>query len=224
MPPRSLATVARHRMVFRSRKACLVCEIALTRSQTQGRYRGRAGKAQGRAKAPPATRLSIDVDATWGRLRLGAGRPAEIRMKQSLPHVAGGSADTIEPAVSSFLQPPMTSCRPHPAGAVQVSGAVQPPTEKPRLDPGSLAGPGSLMPSDGKRPSHHPALPADRSSRPRSVRGDGRTMRAISRRGTRWTDCVLVSTPPSLPPHKGECSLRTVSDAQGLAVAELGRR
>ena len=115
------------------------------------------------------------------------------KMKQSLPHVAGGSADTIEPAVSSFLQPPMTSCRPHPAGAVQVSGAVQPPTEKPCLDPGSLAGPGSLMPSDGKRPSHHPALPADRSSRPRSVRGDGKTMRAISVRGIRWIDSLDAS-------------------------------
>ena len=125
------------------------------------------------------------------------------KMKQSLPHVAGGSADTIEPAVSSFLQPPMTSCRPHPAGAVQVSGAVQPPTEKPCLDPGSLAGPGSLMPSDGKRPSHHPALPTDRSSRPRSVRGDGGTMRAISRRGTRWIDRVLVSTPTLIPSPQG---------------------
>ena len=124
-------------------------------------------------------------------------------MKQSLPHVAEGSADTIEPAVSSFLQPPMTSCRPHPAGAVQVSGAVQPPTEKPCLDPGSRAGPGSLMPSDGKRPSHHPAPPTDRSSRPRSLRGDGASMREDLERGTRWIDLCLWLTPTLSPSPQG---------------------
>src|SRR5690554_205661 len=39
-----------------ARKACLVCEIALTRSHTQGRYRGNVQKEQGHAEARlPAT-------------------------------------------------------------------------------------------------------------------------------------------------------------------------